>query len=171
MSGLRRKYRVGIIGGGRKGTSRARVRPQSFDGGCRHSGSDPENLELFRGRFNVPGYSDYKEMLENERIDIAAPILPVTPNPAVVIGCAEAGVKAILCEKPLAATLEDADRMVQACQSRGIKFGAGDMDRNLPAYWKAKEIIDSGELARCAASRFPVEAGQSCLEAAASCSA
>ena len=61
--------------------------------------TDPENLELYCEYYGVPGYSDYREMLEKEQIDIAAPILPVRPNPEVVIGCAEAGVKAILCEK------------------------------------------------------------------------
>ena len=141
------KYRVGIIGGGRKGSQHARAYVLNpLTDVVAIADTDPENLELFCGHFNVPGYNDYKDMLEKEQIDIAAPILPVTPNPDVVVGCAEAGVKAILCEKPLAATLEDADRMVEACRSRGIKFGAGDMDRNLPAYWKAKEIIDSGEL-------------------------
>ncbi len=141
------KYRVGIIGGGRKGTQHARAYVLNpLTDVVAIADTDPENLELFCTSFNVPGYSDYTEMLAKERIDIAAPILPVTPNPTVVIGCAEAGVKAILCEKPLAASLEDADRMVETCRSKGIKFGAGDMDRNLPAYWKAKEIIDSGEL-------------------------
>ena len=72
----------------------------------------------------------------------------------VVIGCAEAGVRAILCEKPIAATLADADRMVEACQSRGIKFGSGDLDRNLPQYWKALEIIESGELGEVKSINF-----------------
>ena len=105
-----------------------------------------KNRELFCRHFDVPGYSDVAEMLEREQIDIAAPILPVDPNPQVVIACAEAGVKGILCEKPLAASLADADRMVAACRQRGIKFGAGDLDCNLPAYRRAWEVIDLGVL-------------------------
>ena len=66
----------------------------------------------------------------------------------------EAEVRAILCEKPIAATLADADRMVEACQSRGIKFGSGDLDRNLPQYWKALEIIESGELGEVTSINF-----------------
>ena len=141
------KYRVGVIGCGRKGGQHARAYALNpLTEVVALADTDAENLELYCNYFNVPGYSNYKEMLEKEQIDIAAPILPVRPNPEVVVGCAEAGVKAILCEKPLAATLEDADRMVEACRSRGIKFGAGDLDRNLPQYWKAREIIESGEL-------------------------
>jgi len=141
------KYRVGVIGGGRKGTQHARayaLNPMTEVVAL--ADTDAENRELFCERFGVPGYEDYREMLEKERIDIAAPILPVRPNPEVVVGCAQAGIRAILCEKPLAASLEEADRMVEACRKRGIKFGAGDLDCNLPAYRKAFEIIESGEL-------------------------
>ncbi len=141
------KYRVGVIGGGRKGTQHARayaLNPSTEVVAI--ADNDQENLDLFCSRFKVPGYSDYREMLSKERIEIAAPVLPVKPNPDVVLACAQADVKAILCEKPLAASLEDADRLVEACQSRGIKFGAGDMDRNLPQYWQTKELIDSGEI-------------------------
>ena len=49
------------------------------------------------------GYADYHETLAKEQINIAVPILPVRPNPQVVIDCARAGVKAIYCEKPMAA--------------------------------------------------------------------
>ena len=141
------KYRVGVIGCGRKGTQHGRayhLNPMTEVVAA--ADTDSENLELFCKRFNVPGYTSYQEMLKKEKIDIAAPILPVKSNPAVVIGCAEAGVKGILCEKPIAASLADTDRMVEVCRSRGIKFGSGDLDRNLPDYWKAREIIDSGEL-------------------------
>jgi hypothetical protein len=34
----------------------------------------------------------------------------------------------------------------EACRARGIAFAAGDLDRNLPDYWKARQLIDSGEL-------------------------
>ena len=141
------KYRVGVIGCGRKGTQHARayhLTPMTEVVAA--ADTDPDNLELFCKRFNVPGYSNYLEMLAQEDIDIAAPILPVKPNPEVVIGCAEAGVKGILCEKPIAASLADADGMVEVCRARGVKFGSGDLDRNLPDYWKARDIIDAGEI-------------------------
>ena len=149
------KYRVGVIGCGRKGGSHARAYALNpLTEVVAFADTDSENLELYCEYYGVPGYSDYREMLEKEQIDIAAPILPVRPNPEVVIGCAEAGVRAILCEKPIAATLADADRMVEACQSRGIKFGSGDLDRNLPQYWKALEIIESGELGEVKSINF-----------------
>ncbi|MBM3933909.1 MAG: Gfo/Idh/MocA family oxidoreductase [SAR202 cluster bacterium] len=127
------KYRVGMIGGGRKGTQHARayeLNPRSEVVAI--ADTDPENLELFKQRFKLnTGYSDYREMLEKENLDIVAPILPVGPNPDVVIGCARSGkVKAIFCEKPMAISLEQADTMVEECRKRGIKFASGDAYRS-----------------------------------------
>ncbi|MEE3258552.1 MAG: Gfo/Idh/MocA family oxidoreductase [Candidatus Latescibacterota bacterium] len=140
-------YRVGLIGAGRKGTQHARA--YMLDERAEVvavADGDPENLSLFQKRTGVAGYADYREMLEQEGVDIAAPILPVSANPEVVIDCAEAGVKAILCEKPIAASLEEVDRMVAVCKSRRVVFGAGDLDVNLPVYQRALEFIGAGEL-------------------------
>ena len=140
-------YRVALIGCGRKGHGHAR----GYAGNPRTevvAAADPDadNLRIFLEHFPVPAYSDHRELLAKEEIDIAAPILPVRPNPGVVIDCAEAGVKAVYCEKPMAASLEEADAMVEACESRGIAFASGDAYRNMPQHWKVKRLIDSGGL-------------------------
>ena len=140
-------YRVALIGCGRKGHGHAR----GYAGNARTevvAAADPDadNLKIFLEQFPVPGYADYRELLAREEIDIAAPILPVRPNPGVVIDCAGAGVKAVYCEKPMAASLEEADAMVEACESRGIAFASGDAYRNMPQHWKVKRLIDSGGL-------------------------
>ena len=140
-------YRVGLIGCGRKGHGHAR----GYVGNPRTeivAAADPDssNLEIFLDCFPVQGYSDYHELLARGDIDIAAPILPVKPNPQVVIDCARAGVKAIYCEKPMAASLEESDAMVEECATRGIAFASGDAYRTMPQHWKVKALIDSGEL-------------------------
>ncbi len=141
------EYRVGVIGCGRAGTPRARA----FDAhpSCKVTAiadTDPENLELTSGWFGVPGYGSYEEMFDRECIDIAVPILPVGPNADAVVAAAEAGVKAVFCEKPLTARLSDADRMVEACRSRGVHFGAGVMVSSHPDYCKAYALAASGEI-------------------------
>ena len=142
-----RTYRVALIGCGRKGHGHAR----GYAGNPRTeivAAADPDadNLKLFLEHFPVQGYADYRELLAQEEIDIAAPILPVQPNPQVVINCSGAGVKAIYCEKPMAASLAEADAMGQACESRGIAFASGDAYRNMPQHWKVKGLMDSGDL-------------------------
>ena len=145
--GKEAKYRVGVIGCGRKGQVFARAfQLNPLTEIAAMADIDPENLEFMTKRFEVPGYKDYRDMLEKEKIDIASVILNVEPNPSVVIGCAEAGVKAIQCEKPMASSLEEADRMVDACRSRNIKFAVGDLERNFPQYWEVKSMLDSGRI-------------------------
>ena len=149
------KYRVGMIGIGRKGAQHARAfRLNPKVEIVAAADTAEENLEVFCGRHGVPGYGDYREMLEKEQIDIAGPILPVRPNPGVVIGCAEAGVKGILCEKPLAASLEEADRVVDSCRKHDVRIGAGDLNMNLPAYQQAAELIEAGEIGEVSSIHF-----------------
>ena len=153
--GSESRYRVGMIGIGRKGAQHARayrIDPRAQIVAA--ADSDQENLEIFCKRFGVPGYTDYREMLAVESVDIAAPILPVGPNPSVVIGCAEAGVKGIMCEKPFAPSLKEADAMVGACKANGVKIGAGDLNMNLPAYQQARQIIDSGDIGEIKSIHF-----------------
>ena len=142
------KYRVGVIGCGRKGTSHARAYDLNpLTEVVAAADPDPANLQLFARRFGLTAaYSSYGEMLAKEQIDIAAPILPVSANPDAVVACAKAGVKAIFCEKPISASLLDADRMVEECRSRGVKLASGDAYRNFPQLWTARELIDSGEI-------------------------
>ena len=142
------KHRVAMIGVGRMGTNHARgyeLHPR-----CELvAAADPDrrNLDLFRERFGVSAvYESYEDLLANEEIDIAAPVLPVSVNPEVVIACAEAGVRAIFSEKPIAASLQEADRMVEVCRSRGIPFASGDSWRNLPQFRQFRSMVDSGEV-------------------------
>ena len=141
-------HRVAVIGVGRKGTQHARA--YALHPRCEviaAADPDPQNLDLFQRRFGVSKvYHDYRDLLANETIDIAAPILPVSVNPEVVIACARAGVRAIFSEKPISASLAEADQMVEECRSRGIPFACGDAWRNLPQFWRFKSMIDAGEV-------------------------
>ena len=141
-------YRVGVIGAGLKGTQHARayqLDPRTEVVAVAEK--DPEVLELFRRRFGLErSYTDYREMLANEQIDIAAPILPSTVIPEVVLASVDAGVKGIFCEKPMCVTLEQADGMVEACESKGVHFASGDAERNYDALWNARAVIESGEI-------------------------
>lgn len=141
-------HRVAVIGVGRKGTQHARA--YALHPRCEviaAADPDPQNLDLFQRRFGVSKvYHDYRDLLANETIDIAAPILPVSVNPEVVIACARAGVRAIFSEKPISASLAEADQMVEECRSRGIPFACGDAWRNLPQFWQFKSMIDAGEV-------------------------
>ena len=141
------KYRVGMIGVGMQGLVHARSYVHNpYTEIVAGADTDADNLALFTEGFGVPGYSSYQEMLDKEQIDIAAPVLPVRANADAIIAAARAGVKAIFCEKPLTASLEDADRAVEECRTRGVYFFGGHTIRNYPQMWKAREMIEAGEI-------------------------
>lgn len=61
------------------------------------------------------GYVDYRVMVQTEELDIVSVCTPPETHAQIVCDIAPY-VKAILCEKPIATTLEDADRMIETCK-------------------------------------------------------
>jgi predicted dehydrogenase len=59
-------------------------------------------------------------MLEKENLDIVTVATSDHARAALVVDAAEAGVKRIFCEKPLARTVEDADPIVSACERHNV---------------------------------------------------
>ena len=108
-----------------------------------------EQRETFGGRYGLSNlYADYKEMIERERPDIVSVCTSTKPRAEVVTTIAEmdAGVKAIWTEKPIAMSLAEADSMVAACRSAGIKLAINCLRCWDPWYNKAREMIDSGAI-------------------------
>jgi predicted dehydrogenase len=80
---------------------------------------DPAALQAFTSTFGVPGYSDYRQLLEREAVDIVHIAAPVVQIPDIAVAAARAG-KHLVLGKPMAMTLADADRIVEAVESAGV---------------------------------------------------
>jgi len=111
------------------------------------AGAEPreDRLNEMAARWGFRGYVDFVEMLEKEKLDIACVLTPARSHREVTEKAAEVGVH-VLCEKPLAVTLEDAAAMVERCEKQGVKLCYGSSYRFLPACRKAKEMIGDGQL-------------------------
>ncbi|MFA6111142.1 MAG: Gfo/Idh/MocA family oxidoreductase [Candidatus Latescibacterota bacterium] len=92
------------------------------------------------------GYQDYREMIERERPEIVSIATPATHHCEAVLFAAEHGARAIYCEKALCCSLAEADRMVAAVESRGIKFNTGTLRRWAPGMEALREMIARGDL-------------------------
>jgi predicted dehydrogenase len=105
---------------------------------------DKDQLDAFTGTFDVVGYESYDALLERERIDIVHLAPPVSELHDLTIASARAG-KHIILGKPMAMTVPQADRMVQAVEAAGVSCVPfqGIMRLRL-ADLKAR--IDSGEI-------------------------
>ncbi len=107
----------------------------------------PEGLKAAAARTGATvSYDDYHEMLDQEDLDLVA-VCPrwLGPHREMVIAAAEAGVKGILCEKPFAPTLADADAMVEACERAGTRVAVAHRRAN-PYEQHARKLVDDGAI-------------------------
>lgn len=104
-----------------------------------------EKVRRVAAQQNVRGYSSAAELLRSEDLDIACVLTPTAAHAQTVIECARAGVH-VLCEKPLALSIEGCENMIAACRESGVQLCYGASYRYLPALIAAREIIRSGKL-------------------------
>ena len=113
----------------------------------------PRLLEEFVAKWGgmwgqIATYTDYREMLARERLDILSVVTSDHRHADIVVDAVAAGVKGIFCEKPIATTLADADRMIAAVEKAGVPMLINHTRRWLPEYHQARQIIRSGQLGR-----------------------
>ena len=80
---------------------------------------DKAQLDAFTSSFGITGYADYRQLLEREQVDIVHIAAPVARIPEITIDCAAAG-KHMVLGKPMAMTVQQADRMVEAVDRGGV---------------------------------------------------
>lgn len=124
-------YRVGIIGCGRIATRHANAYTAIESTKLVASAeSDPERRLKFDESYGIIGlYENYRDMLVNEELDIISICTWPPLHCEMTIAAAESSVQAILCEKPMALNLGEADRMLQACEATGTKLVIGHQHR------------------------------------------
>ncbi len=90
-------------------------------------------------------YSDYKEALEDDRIDAYVVVSPTECHRQAVVDIARCG-KHVLCEKPMGMTQKDCDEMIEAAEAGNAVLQIGFMRRFDEAFLEAKRMIDWGEI-------------------------
>ncbi len=110
------------------------------------AGRDRDRARAVASRFAIPNaYGSYRELLDDPQIDAVYNPLPNALHAEWTIAALEAG-KAVLCEKPLAATSREAQRMVDAARSTGVLLMEAFMYRFHPQHARVREILDAGEI-------------------------
>lgn len=106
-----------------------------------------EKAKEVANRFNAKAYNSFQTMLNECKIDMVDVCLPTNLHKEYVLKAAKAG-RHIFCEKPLARSIEDAEVMIEACKSVGIKFMVGHVVRFFHEFVRAKEIIEGGMIGK-----------------------
>ena len=149
-------YRVAIVGG--TGVWGQRYLAES----CRRDDVHPilvdtsDRLHDFANHYDVVDVFDSLDaLLEREIPDVVCNIVPVGVAIDLVTRCAEAGVRVISCEKPIAVELETADRMVATCREHGAAFGCGTSYFEVPCFQEAAAWIAEGNIGEITSVAIP----------------
>lgn len=107
-----------------------------------------ERAEEAAKKYNLPGAkicTDYREVLNNPEIEIVYVLTPNVSHCEISVAAFEAG-KHVLCEKPMAASAADAEKMMAAWKKSGKFFTIGYQNRYRPDSMTLKRLCDEGEL-------------------------
>ena len=94
--------------------------------------------------------TDWRRLLERDDIDIIDICTPGDTHAEIAVAALEAG-KHVLCEKPLANSVDEAERMVRTAESaagRGVRSMVGFTYRRVPAISYARRLVEEGLLGR-----------------------
>lgn len=91
-------------------------------------------------------YTDAREMLDTERPDVVSIGVWHKGHAPWTIAAAARRPQAILCEKPMADTMQGAEQMLTACRRNHVKLIIGHQRRFLPAYTLARDLIAQGAI-------------------------
>ena len=144
------KYRVGIIGCGWMGKSHAQAYAE-LDNVQMVAASDthPTSLAELQEEHGIPsGYADYHDMLSKEDLDIVSVCSWPGLHAPMTIAAAEAKVPGIICEKPMARTLAEADAMIAAAEKNGSKLVIGHQGRFRKQTNAIRNLIQDGAIGR-----------------------
>lgn len=107
------------------------------------------NLDLAKSvatKFSIPNvYSDLSKMLSKEHPDVVDVCTPPKAHAPVAIEAMESGCHVLL-EKPMASSLSDCDKMIQASTNYGVKLSVVHNQRFYPPFLKAQELVESGAI-------------------------
>ena len=88
---------------------------------------------------NIYNYDTFDAIAENKDIDIVYVVLPNSMHKEYVLRAARAG-KHVICEKPMAISVEDCEEMIQVCEENKVKLSIGYRMHFDPTTKKLKEL-------------------------------
>jgi len=108
----------------------------------------PDKVKAFAEQWGYESVeTDWRSIVNRSDIDAIDICTPNDTHAEIAIAAAESG-KMILCEKPLAHSIEEGEKMVQVIKKTGVKNTVWYNYRRIPAVTLAKNIIDSGKLGK-----------------------
>ena len=155
---MTKPLRIGMLGCGFMGRTHSNAYAQVghfFDRelqpvlkACYGREEDREKLEAFAERWGYESIeTDWRKVIERDDIDLVDVCAPNFLHHDMVIAAAEAG-KIVVCEKPLAMSVAEAEEMVAAVEKASVANMVSFNYRRVPAVALFKQVIDEGRIGR-----------------------
>ncbi len=107
---------------------------------------DQGRADTFSRKFGAEhAYTSYDDLLRNPDVTVVAIHTPNSQHAGQAIAAARAG-KHVFCDKPMATSVADAERMVRECEKAGVKLGINFHNRFMPCFIETRRVIASGEI-------------------------
>lgn len=104
-----------------------------------------EKESLWASKYSIPttniyNYQNFDEIAKNKDIDIVYVVLPNSMHAEFSVRAAKAG-KHVICEKPMAVSVEECDAIIQSCKKAGVKLGIGYRLHSEPYTQEVKRFV------------------------------
>jgi predicted dehydrogenase len=142
------RYRAGIIGCGSIASAHARAY-QAVPEIELVAAADPVERarRAFQEKFGIPRvYADAAELLRGEELELVSICLWHPLHAEFTLKAAEHRPRAIVCEKPMATCLAEADTMIAVCTANGVKLAIGHQRRFNRSWTRARELLAEGAI-------------------------
>src|SRR6478736_4954865 len=143
-----KEVRIGLVGAGRMGSFHGRTVARKIYGAKLKAIADPVSgaAERLAKELGVSkAYTDPKEMFQDPHIDAVVIAAPARSHADLVVSAANAG-KAVFCEKPMAITLEEADKAILAAEEANVPLQVGFNRRFASDFRAAYNDIVEGKI-------------------------
>lgn len=145
---MTKPLRAAVIGVGAMGANHARVYARMpLTTLVAVADLDPQLRERMSRTYKAAAYSDYREMLERENIDVVTIALPTHMHFEAAQETMAAGIHTFI-EKPLAESVDSGRAIIEASHQCGVVLGVGHIERYNPAVIGLKRRLDQGQLGR-----------------------
>ncbi len=141
-----KKLKIGIIGCGSIAKHRHMPEYHASSGAVIAAVCDINEgrAKGFADLYEAKAYTDYRELLDDTDIDAVSVCTPNYLHAPISVAALNAG-KHVLCEKPMATSMEEAQDMIEAAHKNGKKLMIAHNQRFVPSHKKAKELIARGK--------------------------
>ncbi len=143
-----KNYKLAILGCGKVANLHAKAIANLANASLTAVWSDVkfwDSADKFAKKYGAKLYSDISAMIHENNIDLVIVCNPHPFHKTVTIEAARAGAN-VLVEKPLAATLEDCDIMINECRRAGVRLGVVSQRRYYSPVQRVRKAIDDGKI-------------------------